>query len=117
MVRFRPSLGRARTGDFKINANAPICIPLRTVNIQISKPYLPHALSDNPCFFVPRDADFVSIVWLVRGVEGVDEEEVVVRKRGELVCWFGRRGFEVVEEGVVVLVLVLYFGLSGCKRT
>ena len=32
-------------------------------------------------------------------------------------CWFGRPGFEVVEEGVVVLVLVLYFGLSGCEQT
>ena len=58
------ALGRARTGDFKINTNVPICIPLRTVNIQIPNPHLPHALSDDPRFFVPRDVDFVSIVWL-----------------------------------------------------
>ena len=32
-------------------------------------------------------------------------------------CWFGRRCFEVVEEGVAVLVLVLYFGLSGFEQT
>ena len=75
-IEARPSLGRARTRNFKINTNAPICIALRTVNIQIPKPHLLHALSDDPCFFVPRDADFVSIVWLVCGVEGVNEEEV-----------------------------------------
>jgi len=44
------ALGRARNGDFKINTNPPICIPLQTVNIQIPKLHLPHTLSDNSFF-------------------------------------------------------------------
>ena len=98
--------GAGRTGHFEVDADTPVRGALGAVDIKVPKPDFADALDDDASLFVACNADFLATL-VVGSVEAVDEIEVMVSEWCGWVRRLCRGCLEIVQEGVVVLVLVL----------
>jgi hypothetical protein len=100
-----------RTANFEVDADAPVRCALGAEDVEIPEPNFAHALRTFATLFIARNTDFFAPL-VIGGIEVVDEIEVIVVKLRSWMRGLYRGGFEFVQEGVEMPMLVLSFGYN-----